>query len=180
MFKALVPALLLLTSTAFANIQEAGYNFAAVTLGVTRPAGGNADGIPLRFGYGAEVDHAFSKDFAAGVLVLHDSGAFSSTSDINFNLTRVGAQAIYNPTHESFIDVRSGVAFRNASASVGGVNISSDTETSLFYGGGFGAIIAVMPKFQFLPALHYSHVLKTSNSVDFDVLDVGITFRYQF
>jgi hypothetical protein len=193
MLKVLIPALLF-SSVLFAEdapkveaakneviVQRAGYNFGGLSLGISRPTGSNSSGIPIRFNYEFQGSHALSKEFAVGAFVSRNNGPISQNSSINVSYTRVGAQAIYNPTHDSFIDLRTGVGFIKAEAKVANsIYVSSDSIHSFFVGTGFGVIVPIMDKLQFTPSLHYSWFIKNTDIQTYEMFDVMLGLRYQF
>lgn len=181
-FKLFLSVLLASSSVLAADVQQqAGQNFAGLALGVSRPTGSNSGGIPLRFAYGLEYSYALSKDFAVGGFASRNNGPVSSGSPIDLAITRVGAQAIYNPLHDFFVDVRAGVAFVDASAHLGNsVILKSDTNHPLFTGIGAGFIVSVMDKITFSPSIHFTHFFSNGDSEHFEATDLTGAFRYQF
>jgi hypothetical protein len=164
-----------------APLQLAGYNFAGLALGIARPTGSNSAAIPMRFAYGLEFGHALSKEFAVGAFASRNNGPISAGSIVDLAITRVGAQAIYNPLHDLFIDVRAGLGFLDASATIGNnVLLKSDTNHQLFVGTGVGLIVPVVEKIAFLPSIHYSYFISDSDSEHFGLIELAGAFRYQF
>ncbi|MDD4976152.1 MAG: hypothetical protein PHY93_17480 [Bacteriovorax sp.] len=164
-----------------APIQLAGYNFAGLALGIARPTGSNSGSIPLRFAYGLEYGHALSKEFAVGGFASRNNGPIAAGSIIDFAITRVGAQAIYNPLHDLFIDLRAGLGFLDASANIGNsIILKSDTTHQFFFGPGVGLIVPVVEKIVFSPSIRYSYFLGNSDSNHFGLIELAGAFRYQF
>lgn len=195
MFKVVLPSLVLLSSFAlFAEeapkpeakkaepvVQQTGYNFVGINLGVSRPVNKNSSGIPVRFQYEAEGIHALTRQFAVGGFISRNNGPISPGSSIDIGFTRIGGEAIYSPTYDSFVDLRAGLGLVKAEARIGnGVVASSDTLKPFFVGLGGGLTIPLMDKFVFVPALHYSRFIKTTDIETFDMFDVTVGVRMQF
>lgn len=195
MLKVVLPSLLLLSSLAlFAEeapkqeppkvdpvLQHAGYNFVGINLGISRPVGENSSGIPLRFQYEVEGIHALGKQFAVGAFASRNSGPIAKNSSIDINFSRLGAEAIFSPTYDTFVDLRSGVGFVSADAKVSGkIVATSDTFHPLFLGLGGGLNIPVVEKITFVPALHYTRFFGTSDTSEFDMFDVTAGVRMSF
>lgn len=188
--KLLLPAVLLCSSVFAVEapkveakqepVQLAGYNFVGISLGVSKPASANIN-TPLRFGFGAEVTHALSKEFAVGGFISRGNGPAIKNSIVDYGITQLGGEAVYNPTHDSFFDLRAGIGFLDAKATIGGTTISASSSTHpIFVGPGFGLIVPIMPKLQLAPSLHYVHFFSNSEVDAFEVFDVMATIRYQF
>lgn len=164
-----------------APLQLEGYNFASLALGISRTTGANSGRIPLRFAYGLEYAFAVSKEFAIGGFVSRNNGPVSSGSNIDLAIVRVGAQAIYNPLRDLFIDLRTGVGFISASANLGNsLIVKSDTNHPLFIGPGVGLMIPVMDKIAFSPSMHYTYFFSNSDIEHFGVIEFTGAVRYQF
>ncbi|MBC7712444.1 MAG: hypothetical protein H7177_03850 [Rhizobacter sp.] len=187
---ALVLSTSLLSSVAFAEeakkevvqptpvYQEAGFNFVGASLGIAKPVGSNLS-VPLRFNYGVEFSHALHTCFAVGAFASRNNGIYSHSSNVDFGITRVGLQAIFSPTYESYFDVRAGYSFLDASVKIGNVSINTTSDSHpLFAGPGFGWIFPVMDKLVLSPNLHYTRFFKTNDSEAFNVFDVMLTLRY--
>ncbi|MBC7429368.1 MAG: hypothetical protein H7336_12190 [Bacteriovorax sp.] len=191
LLSALVLSTSLLSSVAFAEeakkeeaappapvYQEAGFNFVGASLGIAKPVGSNLS-VPLRFNYGAEFSHALHTCFAVGAFASRNNGVYSHSSTVDFGITRIGLQAIFSPTFDSYFDVRAGYSFLDASIKVGNVTINSSSDSHpLFAGPGFGFILPVMDKLVLSPNLHYARFFKTNDSEAFNVFDVMLTLRY--
>lgn len=160
-------------------VQVAGYNFIGLSLGISKLTE-NTIQTPSRFGFGAEYSYALMDKLAVGAFISRNNGPIVKDSDIDLGVTRIGAQAAYHVTEESFFDLRTGIGFVNASANVGGAVITSDTAHPFFITPGFGIVVPIMPKIQLIPNIHYTYFFATSEIEQFNVFDVMATVRYQF
>jgi hypothetical protein len=194
MFKVVLPSLVLLTSLAvFAEdapkpevkkadpvVQQADYNFVGLNLGISRPVNKNSDGIPPRFQYELEGIHALSRQFAVGAFISRNNGPVTDGSAVNISYIRIGGEAIYSPTYDSFIDLRAGLGLLKAEAKIGNFVATSETFKPFFVGVGGGLTVPVMNNFDFVPALHYTRFIKTTDVPSFDMFDVTAGVRMHF
>ena len=163
--------------------QEAGYNFVGASVGFAKPTGsGNGLSMPLRFAYELQFSHALTSNFAIGVFGSRSNGEIVKNSDVDFAITKTGLVFTFNPTYDSFFDVRAGYTFLDVSAKINGVKYSESSDNHpIFISPGAGMILPIVDKIQFLPSLHYTHFFKTDDQEnDFNVFDVMATVRYQF
>jgi hypothetical protein len=160
-------------------LQAAGYQFAGVSLGMAKP---NGDlGTPLRFAFGADYAFALNEQLAVGAFVSRNDGEVDIDSPIDLAITRVGAQVIYSPTYDSYLDLRTGITFLDVSTKFGNTKISRASDSNpIFVGPGAGIIFPIFDKVQFVPNIHYTYFFETSDTTEFTVFDVAASFRYQF
>lgn len=183
MSKILLTMLLLTTTTlsvqAAEATQEAGNQYAAVSVGMAKPTGTYS--TPLRFTYGVDYSFAVSKHLAVGAMASRDKGEISSGSNVDFGITMVGAQVTYSPVYDAYLNLRAGIAFLDASTTIGRslYSVTSDSKP-VFVSPGLGVVFSVCDKVQFVPNIHYTYFFKTNDTDNFNKFDATASFRYQF
>lgn len=158
-------------------LQKAGDNFIGGFFGASKPAEADVN-TPVRLGFGAEFTHAYNDKIASGAFISRDNGPIVAESNIDFGITRVGAQARFSPTIDSFLDLRAGIGLLDAQTTIDNVTISADGE-AYFIGAGFGFVFPIMPKIYLAPSLHYSNFFENSDVDQFTVVDAMLAIRYQ-
>jgi hypothetical protein len=160
-------------------------NSVGLFLGASRPVGENSGNIPLHFDYGVEYTYHLIEGLSVGGFANRSNGPVSTDSVVDIGITRVGGEAVYTFSHEGFVptffDLRAGLVFLDASATVAGEKLTASSDSHpLFVGVGAGVVVPVYMGLEAAPSIHYSRSFETDTLSEFDIFDAGISFNYHF
>lgn len=188
MLKVLLSTLLLTTAVYAADeapkaaepaYQEAGNMFAGASVGVAKIANIGSN-IPLRVGYGAEFSYVLMKELAVGVFASRNDGEISKGSNVDFTLTKIGAEVLYSPIPDAILSLKAGIGLAEVSTKVLGARLSQDAEP-FFIAPGLGMIFPITNQIQFVPNISYAYFFKNSDmGGKFNAFDAMGTFRFKF